>query len=61
MLPWLGCDFDARRSLTYISKPLSLNNLGLSIYEKEFLAILLAVEEWRSYLPHGQFVIRTDQ
>jgi hypothetical protein len=35
--------------------------LGLSIYEKECLAILFAVDHWRSYLQHGEFIIKTNQ
>lgn len=31
--------------LAFISKALGVKNLGLSIYEKKFLAILLAVEK----------------
>lgn len=50
-----------RHPLAYIRKPLSNENLRLSIYEKELLAILLAVEKWRSYLIHSQFIIRIDQ
>jgi len=34
---------------------------GLSTYEKEYLAILVAVDHWRSYLQHGEFTIFTDQ
>jgi hypothetical protein len=34
--------------------------MGLSIYEKEYLAILMAVEKWRHYLEQEQFVIQTD-
>lgn len=30
------------------------------MYEKECLAILLAIDHWRSYLQHSEFVIRTD-
>lgn len=30
------------------------------MYEKEYLAILLAVEQWRHYLLHSEFVIHTD-
>jgi hypothetical protein len=33
---------------------------GLSTYEKEYLAILMAVEQWRSYLQHAEFHIITD-
>jgi hypothetical protein len=33
----------------------------LSTYEKEYLAILLAVNQWRSYLQHAEFYIFTDQ
>jgi hypothetical protein len=32
----------------------------LSIYEKEYLAILLAVQQWRQYLQLGEFTIKTD-
>jgi transposase InsO family protein len=47
--------------IAYISKALGPRNLGLSIYEKECLAILFAVDHWRSYLQHGEFLIKTDQ
>ncbi|WVZ79457.1 hypothetical protein U9M48_027033 [Paspalum notatum var. saurae] len=46
--------------VAYLSKALSPKNLGLSTYEKECLAILLAVEKWRPYLQHQEFIIRTD-
>jgi hypothetical protein len=46
--------------IAYMSKPLSNRNKGLSTYEKECLAILMAVEQWRPYLQHLEFVIRTD-
>lgn len=48
-------------ALAYLSKALGPKSVGLSIYEKEFLAILLAVQKWRSYFINGTFVIRTDQ
>lgn len=46
--------------LAFFSKALGPKHRGLSTYEKEFMAILLAVERWRSYLQGGEFVIRTD-
>jgi hypothetical protein len=48
------------RPIAYLSKALSTKNQLLSIYEKEFLALILAVEKWRQYLQHAEFVIRTD-
>lgn len=48
-------------SIAYLSKALGPRNLGLSVYEKELLAILLAVQKWRPYLLWGTFTIRTDQ
>lgn len=47
--------------IAYMSKPLSTRNKGLSTYEKECLAVLMAVEQWRPYLQHQEFLIRTDQ
>ncbi|KAL2243763.1 UNVERIFIED_CONTAM: Retrovirus-related Pol polyprotein from transposon opus [Sesamum indicum] len=47
--------------ISYISKALAPKNLGLSTYEKELLALLLAVTKWRHYLLGSHFIIRTDQ
>lgn len=49
------------RPLAYLSKALSPRSQGLSTYEKEYLAILAAVEQWRHYLQHNEFHIYTDQ
>ena len=46
--------------LAYISKALSLRHQGLSVYEKELLAIVYAVKKWHHYLHGRHFVIRTD-
>lgn len=45
----------------YVSKPLGPKTHGLSIYEKEYLAILIAIEHWHSYLQLAEFTIFTDQ
>lgn len=47
--------------IAYISKALGVTSRGLSTYEKEYLAILLAIDHWRSYLQHNEFIIHTDQ
>ena len=47
--------------LAFISKPLGLKTQGLSTYEKEYLAIVIAVDHWRPYLQQAEFLIFTDQ
>jgi hypothetical protein len=49
-----------QRPIAYLSKAFSMKNRGLSIYDKEFLALLMAVEKWRTYLQRAEFIIRTD-
>ena len=46
--------------IDFLSKALGKKNQGLSIYEKEFLALIMAVEKWRHYLDRQEFVIITD-
>jgi hypothetical protein len=36
-------------------------NQALSMYEKECLAMLMAVDKWCLYLQHMQFLIRTNR
>ena len=38
------------RPIAYLSKALGVKNVGLSIYEKELLALATAVMKWRHYL-----------
>lgn len=47
--------------LAYMSKALGPRCRGLSTYEKEYLAVIMAVQQWRSYLQVAEFVIYTDQ
>lgn len=47
--------------IAFISKALGPRNQGLLVYEKECLAILFVVEQWRPYIQHAEFIIRTDQ
>lgn len=47
--------------ITYISKALGPKAQALSTYEKECLALILAVTKWKPYLQHKEFTISTDQ
>ena len=49
-----------RRPLAFLSQSLGQKNLGLSIYEKELLALVTAVTKWRHYLEGHHFIINTD-
>jgi hypothetical protein len=44
--------------LAFISKTLSSRNQGLN--EKEYLSILMAVDQWRHYLLQAEFIIHTN-
>ncbi|GKA80245.1 retrotransposon-related protein [Tanacetum coccineum] len=46
--------------IAYLSKTLAPKHQALSTYEKEFLAVLMALEKWRSYLLDRHFKIKTD-
>jgi hypothetical protein len=46
--------------IAYLSKALGENHRKLSIYEKEFLALIMAVEKWCPYLQRQEFIIQTD-
>lgn len=46
--------------IAYLSKALGEKHKSLSIYEKEFLALIMAVEKWRPYLQRQEFTILTD-
>ncbi|XP_031500328.1 uncharacterized protein LOC116264325 [Nymphaea colorata] len=47
--------------IAYMSKALTSRAKPLSTYEKELLAIVIAVEKWRPYLIGRRFIVRTDQ
>jgi hypothetical protein len=46
--------------VAFRSRALGLKNIQLSIYEKEFFALIMAVDRWRPYLQRSSFTIRTD-
>jgi hypothetical protein len=47
--------------IAFVSKALGPKMRGLSTYKKEYVAVLLAVEQWRYYLRLAEFYICTDQ
>lgn len=50
-----------KHPIAFISKALSIRQQSLSVYEKELLAILLAVKTWHHYLIMKHFIIKTYQ
>nr|GEV49633.1 transposon Ty3-I Gag-Pol polyprotein [Tanacetum cinerariifolium] len=46
--------------ISYLSKALAPKHQTLSTYEKEFLAVMMALEKWRGYLLDTHFIIKTD-
>jgi len=46
--------------IAYISKSLGPKAQAMSTYEKECMALILAVTKWKSYLQHREFTIATD-
>lgn len=51
----------AGKPIAFLSKSLCPKNQALSIYEREFLVVLMAVQKWRGYLQGHKFIIKTDQ
>ncbi|GKG09609.1 RNA-directed DNA polymerase, reverse transcriptase [Tanacetum coccineum] len=51
----------SQRPIAYFSKALSDQNLNKSAYEKEIMALVLAIQHWRPYLLGRSFTIFTDQ
>lgn len=48
------------RPLAFLSKALAPKHLGLSIYEKDLLAIQHTVSKWRACLISSHFIIKTN-
>ena len=47
--------------ICYISRALGPRQQALSVYEKELMAVVFAVQTWSAYLAHRPFIIKTDQ
>lgn len=50
-----------KQPIAYFSKALGVRNLTKSAYEKELMAVVLAVQHWRPYLLGRRFIVSTDQ
>lgn len=48
------------RPIAFLSKVLANRHLSLSTYEKELIAIIMAVNKWRYYLLGHKFIIKID-
>lgn len=61
-----GCGLGAilmqdKKPIAYYSKALGPRNLAKSAYEKELMAVALAIQHWRPYLLGRKFLVSTDQ
>ncbi|XP_017425527.2 transposon Ty3-G Gag-Pol polyprotein [Vigna angularis] len=50
-----------KKPIAFFSKALSEGALSKSIYEKELMALVLAIQHWRPYLLGQRFIVHTDQ
>jgi len=50
-----------RRPIAYFIKKLSESTLNKSIYEKELIVLVLAIQHWRPYLLGRRFTVYTEQ
>lgn len=50
-----------QRPIALFSQASQRKNLALSTYEKEILALVLAVQKWRPYLLSWRFIVRKGQ
>lgn len=48
------------RTIAYFGEKLNHNRLNYSTYDKEFYALVRAVEQWSHYLRAQPFVLHTD-
>ena len=50
-----------QRPVAFFSQALPITHRFKAVYERELMAIVLAVQKWRPYLLGKPFVVRTDQ
>ena len=57
----IGAVLRQDRPIAFYSQALHGKNLMMSTYEKEMLALVMAVRKWKHYLLGRKFVVRTNQ
>lgn len=58
---WVGLVLQQKgRPIFILSQALKGKTLLLSTYEKEFYALVMAIQKWRSYLLERSFIVKTD-
>ncbi|KAL0560774.1 hypothetical protein IC582_001187 [Cucumis melo] len=50
-----------KRPIAFYSHTLAIRDRGRPVYERELMAVVLAVQRWRPYLLGNRFIVRTDQ
>ena len=51
----------AKKPIAYFSHTLAVRDRVKPVYERELMAVVMAVQRWRSYLLGKPFIVRTDQ
>lgn len=50
-----------KRPIAFFSKAMADSSLTKSVYEKELMALVLAIQHWRPYVLGQKFTVFTDQ
>ena len=50
-----------KRPIAYYSHTLAVGDRAKPVYERELMAVVMAVQRWRPYLLGQKFIVKTDQ